>query len=242
MGRPRSSTIASRSTSGSTASPKSALLRRTSLPSAARCSGTGSGGRGKRPSGSRFIPATRHPSRSSSAGITTPPAPRTVSSATRKRRRRMLRTSTALSRSTAARWRAVAASSGAISPSAPNPARSSRPSAASVTTCAPPSASRKMPSGPANLRAFHSIGLWLAVRTMPPAARWCSTASCAVGVVTSPRSITSQPTDMRPADAARANIGPDVRASRARTTLGCLRIPLPASRIPSLAQIPNAAA
>src|SRR4249920_2710738 len=40
-----------------------------------------------------------------------------------------------------------------------------------------------MPSGPTNLRAFHSIGLWLAFSTLPPAARWSPPASCPVGII-----------------------------------------------------------
>ena len=51
---------------------------------------------------------------------------------------------------------------------------------------APASPSRKIPSGPTNLSAFHSIGLWLAVRISPAPAWWCSTASCTVGVGTMP--------------------------------------------------------
>src|SRR5436190_23076625 len=100
-----------------------------------------------------------------------------------------------------------------------------------------------MPSGPTNLRAFHSMGLWLAVSTIPPAARWCSTASWTVGVGTRPTSITPHPTDIKPAVAARANMGPDVRASRPRTTDGPLpRLPTPDSWLLSLAHAPNAAA
>ena len=62
-------------------------VSRTSRPSSPRFSGTGSGGRGKRPSGSRLMPLTRQPSRSSSGRIATAPAPRTQSSATWKPRR-----------------------------------------------------------------------------------------------------------------------------------------------------------
>ncbi len=61
------------------------------------------------------------------------------------------------------------------------------------------------------------------------------TASCAVGVVVSPREMTSQPMDARPASAAWTNIGPDVRASRPSTMIG-------RPRFPSFAQTPNAAA
>src|SRR5882672_1020616 len=97
-----------------------------------------------------------------------------------------------------------------------------------------------MASGPTNLSAFHSMGLWLAVRMMPPAARWCSTASCTVGVATKPTSITWHPTDCSPAVAAPANIGPDVRASRPTTIDG--RTARRPDGLPSFAQVPNAAA
>ena len=42
---------------------------------------------------------------------------------------------------------------------------------AKLRTAAPDSASRKTPSGPTSLSAFHSIGLWLAVRISPAPAR-----------------------------------------------------------------------
>ena len=61
-------------------------------------------------------------------------------------------------------------------PRGPRARRRSRPSpsaagpaSASARTRAPASASRKIPSGPTNLSAFHSIGLWLAVRISPAA-------------------------------------------------------------------------
>jgi hypothetical protein len=107
------------------------------------------------------------------------------------------------------------------------------PASASARTAAPASASRKIPSGPTSLSAFHSIGLWLAVRISPAPAWWCSTASCVVGVGTTPRSMTSAPTDISPAVAARANIGPLVRESRPTTTSG---------RPARAAHAPNAAA
>ncbi len=44
------------------------------------------------------------------------------------------------------------------------------PCATSARISAPCAALRKRPSGPMNLSAFHSIGLWLAVMPMPPAA------------------------------------------------------------------------
>ena len=76
------------------------------------------------------------------------------------------------------------------------------------------SASRNVPSGAANLSAFHSAGLWLAVTSMPPNAPAFSTANMSVGVATIPRSTTEQPTDVSPAETAAVNMGPDVRESR----------------------------
>src|SRR5688500_7890387 len=76
-----------------------------------------------------------------------------------------------------------------------------------------------MPSSDANFNAFHSTGLWLAVTTMPPLASWWRIDNNVVGVGARPASMTSQPTDIRPAVAARTNIGPEVRESRAMTTL-----------------------
>src|SRR5690349_10933446 len=121
-------------------------------------------------------------------------------------------------------------------------ARGSESPAARSRTRAPSTVSRKMPSAPTNLSAFHSIGLWLAVRMIPPRARWCSTASWMVGVVVSPMSTISTPTDCSPATAAAWSMGPDVRASRPTTTrIRRERLPVPASR-PLIAHTPNAAA
>ena len=60
-------------------------------------------------------------------------------------------------------------------------------------TCAPSSASMNSPFSFSNFRAFHSAGLWLAVRMIPPSAPWAVTAISTVGVVESPPSITSAP-------------------------------------------------
>src|SRR5579859_8059689 len=69
-----------------------------------------------------------------------------------------------------------------------------------------------------NLSAFHSTGLWLAVTTMPPASSPTSTAICAVGVGTMPRSTTFTPDWASDSAAAFANMGPDWRESRASAT------------------------
>ena len=167
---PVSSTSASRSTSGSTASPMSAPLSPHQPPSSPRFSGTGSGARGKRPSGSRLMPLTRQPSRSSSgedrdrAGAAHA-VERDLEAAGAGSRRR---------RSSAARARRRGAarppprSSRTLAEAVPARSRRALPPPARAPA-APASASRKIPSGPTNLSAFHSIGLWLAVRIRPAA-------------------------------------------------------------------------
>lgn len=62
-----------------------------------------------------------------------------------------------------------------------------------------------------------------------------------MGVATRPTSITWHPTELRPAVAAPANMGPEVRASRP-TTIDGRTARRPDGRFPSLAHVPNAAA
>ena len=76
------------------------------------------------------------------------------------------------------------------------------------------------PSPSRHFRPFHSIGLWLAVHTMPPSALWCCTITPAVGVMAMPRSITSQPVLASPAATALRKASPLGRESRASTTRG----------------------
>ena len=123
-------------------------------------------------------PTRRTPSARASAGMITPPAPRTVSRATRKRHLRIASTSTAGSVSTLSRCRSMAPVS-AVTPGASPVLRapSSLPLAAQSRTRIPSAPSRKIPSPPMNFRAFHSLGLWLAVTAMPPPAWWNVTAS-----------------------------------------------------------------
>ena len=51
---------------------------------------------------------------------------------------------------------------------------------------------------------FHSIGLWLAVTLIPPSHSSSRIITPTVGVVLTPRRVTSQPTPARPAAAAEA--------------------------------------
>ena len=98
------------------------------------------------------------------------------------------------------------------------PAIPDRPLSASARTAAPASPSRKIPSGPTNLSAFHSIGLWLAVRISPaPAMLLHRHLHRRRGHDTE---VDDATTHMRPAIAACANMGPLVRESRPSTTSG----------------------
>ena len=65
--------------------------------------------------------------------------------------------------------------------------------AASSSTFIPCAAFINSPSLFNNFNAFHSLGLWLAVRMMPPQARSATTAISTVGVVLRSASITSRP-------------------------------------------------
>ena len=112
-------------------------------------------------------------------------------------------------------------------PPPPRPASPHRPDPTARAE-SPPRAAREIgpsrvrpgtpPSAVANLRAFHSARLWLAVTAIPPAAPASRTAIMSVGVGTMPMSTTSHATDTSPAPAAAASMGPEVRESRPRIT------------------------
>mmetsp|Transcript_44502 Transcript_44502/g.112132 ORF Transcript_44502/g.112132 Transcript_44502/m.112132 type:complete len:200 (+) Transcript_44502:428-1027(+) len=85
-GSPLSSISTQRSTSGSTAIPRSAFSRFTSAHRSPRLPGTGSGVWANRPLSSKFRPITVQPNRSKSCFMIRPPAPFTVSKHTRNRR------------------------------------------------------------------------------------------------------------------------------------------------------------
>jgi hypothetical protein len=110
-----------------------------------------------------------HPSSESSSGMMPLPAPWQQSSATRKRRARIPATSSHGSASSWRTCRSTAPSSVTTSPSWSHVARG-MPASSSARMSAPSCAERNRPLGPMNLRAFHSMGLWLAVIAKPPAA------------------------------------------------------------------------
>ena len=75
---------------------------------------------------------------------------------------------------------------------------------------------KKVPSARTNLRPFHSMGLWLAVMMVPPAASDRSTINWTVGVGTIPHTITSLPTRINSSVNASNKSSPDGRLSRPR--------------------------
>ena len=77
--------------------------------------------------------------------------------------------------------------------------------------------------------AFHCLGLWLAVRMIPPSASFPVTAISVVGVVASPISMTSHPIPRSVPVTMWLTMIPEMRASRPTTIRGralpeCLRM------------------
>ena len=85
INRPFSSTMTSRSASGSWAKPRAALCLSTDSPRPVRFFSMGSGSCANRPLGSALRCATSQPSRPSSIGVTTQPEPLMLSSTTLNR-------------------------------------------------------------------------------------------------------------------------------------------------------------
>ena len=93
---------------------------------------------------------------------------------------------------------------------------------ASVRISSPSAALRNSPSWLSSFKAFHCLGLWLAVMIIPPAAISFVTAISVVGVVAMPISVTSQPMPMSVPMMMRCTISPEIRASRPTTMRGLL--------------------
>ena len=70
-----------------------------------------------------------------------------------------------------------------------------------------------------NFKAFHCLGLWLAVKITPPHAPSMVTASSVVGVDASPIFTTSNPIPIKVPHTAFFTISPEIRASRPTTIL-----------------------
>ena len=216
---PLSSTKTARSASPSCAIPRFACTSDTTRMRSPRCAGIGSGIRpGKAPSGWAFSEMTRHPRDRNRYGVERQPAPFPGSTTTVKAAFRIASTSTFPR--IASRYRETAVSSDRMDPTSDQGATRNR-SSKKIDSIASSSSRRiSIPRASIALRPLNSRGLWDAVTTTapfraPPAfATWYS----AHGVGTIPRSMTSQPADIRPEAAARASIGPLRRVSRARAT------------------------
>ena len=83
----------------------------------------------------------------------------------------------------------------------------------------PWSESKNSPFSSNNFRAFHSVGLWLAVIMIPPLALYFWTIISTVGVVDRPRSTTSTPIDIKEDWTRFCIISPEILASLPIITL-----------------------
>ena len=91
---------------------------------------------------------------------------------------------------------------------------------AKSNTHSPASLDRNSPCSFSNFKAFHCLGLCEAVKINPPSASNPGTANSTVGVVLSPKSITSMPCAFKVPHTMSLTQGPLIRASRPTTTTG----------------------
>ena len=96
------------------------------------------------------------------------------------------------------------------------------PLAIRFSKASPSAAEMNSPFSLRNFKAFHSLGLWLAVMMMPAPAPAKVTAISTVGVVDNPRSMTSIPKAMRVLATKSRTMEPEIRASRPMMTLAGL--------------------
>ncbi len=217
---PSSQTIASRSTSGSTVIPISALQALILSDKSIRCSGRGSGLCGKWPLGSQYRQVMLLiPNALSRAGTKIPPVEFTASTTMLKFALEMMLLSTRGRARTASMCFCRYVLSVVIVPRSSTSANSNASLSAIDNTSSPSLPEMNSPFSLSNFRAFHCFGLWLAVRIIPPLAFSIGTAISTVGVVDSPRSITSIPKPQRVEVTKLEIISPEIRASRPITTL-----------------------
>ena len=209
---------ARRSTSGSTETPRSAFSLTTVSLSSTRFAGSGSGLCAKSPVGLQLRPIHLTPRRLRSLGIMMPPTEFTASTTTVNFAALMASTSTAGRARTASRCLSVKSSS-SIWPRLSTSAKLKSSFSARSRTAWPSIAVRNSPLSLRSLRAFHCLGLWLAVRMIPPSALANSTAISVVGVDAKPHFTTSIPQPMRVPTTSCSTISPDIRASLPTTIL-----------------------
>ena len=98
-------------------------------------------------------------------------------------------------------------------------ANSNSSAAAIRNTSLPSAAFRNSPCSFNNFKAFHCLGLWLAVKIIPPHAPSIVTASSVVGVEANPIFTTSNPIPINVPQTTFFTISPEIRASRPTTIL-----------------------
>ena len=216
---PSSQTNAKRSTSGSTVIPKSACTSRIFADKSVKCSGRGSGLCGKCPVGSQYISVIFvTPNARNIAGTKIPPVEFTASTTMLKSAAAIAALSTNGRAKMASMCFCKYESSLRTLPKSSTSAKIKRSCSAILNTSSPSFPLMNSPFSFNNFKAFHCFGLWLAVKIIPPCACSNGTATSTVGVVESPRLITSIPSPSRVETTKSDIMAPEMRASRPMTT------------------------
>ena len=199
--------------------PKSAFTSRIFADKSVRCSGSGSGLCGKCPVGSQYISVIFvTPKARSIAGTKIPPVEFTASTTILKSAEAIAALSTNGKAKIASMCFCKYESSLRTVPRSSTSAKTKRSCSAIFKTTSPSAPLMNSPFSLSNFKAFHCFGLWLAVKIIPPCASSIGTATSTVGVVESPKLITSIPSPIR-VDTTRSEIiAPEMRASRPITT------------------------
>ena len=172
------------------------------------------------------------PNRSKSLGMAIPPVELTASTTTRNFFFWIASGVTKGRASTSSIWRSIYRSSWVSLPKWSTVAKEKSFSWAILKIAFPSWSETNSPLSLRSFRAFHSLGLWLAVRIIPPLAFSKGTATSTVGVVLSPILITSIPKPISVYCTKFWIISPEMRASRPMTTLTCSLLLCPLSQEP----------
>ena len=196
-----------------------ALCATTASIKSVRCSFKGSGLWGNWPLGVQWISTVFTPKALSNLGTAMPPVEFTASTTTLKFLDLMAGTSTRGRANIAWICLSIYVSLGVIVPKSSTALKSKLSLWAISNIEAPASALRNSPLWLSNFSAFHCLGLWLAVKIIPPWADSIGTATSTVGVVDKPKSTTSIPWPTRVCMTKVWIISPEGRASRPMTNL-----------------------
>ena len=148
-----------------------------------------------------------------------PPTELTQSIATRKLALRIASTSTSFNAKTLSICFWLYVLSSVYLPMWSTSAYSNASASAIRSTSLPSAAFRNSPRSLSNFKAFHCLGLWLAVRIIPPHAPSIVTANSVVGVEANPMFTTSNPIPINVPHTTFFTISPEIRASRPTTIL-----------------------